>query len=85
MGFDCELKHLFAFEYRAEFENGLTEHEYDHVFIGKYEDNPSPNPDEVENYQWISWADLQIDLKQNPSKYTAWLHILMDRYFDKFL
>ncbi len=85
MGFDSELKHLFAFEYRAEFENGLIEHEYDHVFLGNYENNPNPNPDEVEDYKWISWSDLQTDLKQNPSKYTAWLHILMDRYFDKFM
>jgi isopentenyl-diphosphate delta-isomerase len=33
MGFVCPLEEKFTFLYRAEFSNGLTEHEFDHVFV----------------------------------------------------
>lgn len=80
MGFDCELKELFSFVYRAEFENGLTENEYDFVFIGKY-DNESimPNPDEVMDYKWISITDLKDDVLKNPKKYTPWIKIILEK------
>lgn len=42
MGFDCRLERVYAFVYRAEFDNGLIEHEYDHVFIGRHDAVPRP-------------------------------------------
>ena len=47
MGFDCDLEEIFEFIYRAEFSNGLIEHEYDHVLIGHYNELPNINPEEV--------------------------------------
>jgi isopentenyl-diphosphate delta-isomerase len=35
MGISTEIEFAFSFLYKAEFENGLTENEFDHVFIGK--------------------------------------------------
>src|SRR5450830_1635175 len=50
MGFDCELDEIFSFKYKTVFDNGLTENEYDHVFVGKYNDEPIINPLEANAY-----------------------------------
>jgi isopentenyl-diphosphate delta-isomerase len=42
MGFKTELKELFIL-FIAPFDNGLTEHEFDHVMIGYYDENPVIN------------------------------------------
>jgi isopentenyl-diphosphate delta-isomerase len=72
MGFECKLEELFHFLYRAEFSNGLIEHELDHVFLGFYNDSPKPNPDEVGEWKWISIPELEQDIEKNPDKYTPW-------------
>jgi isopentenyl-diphosphate delta-isomerase len=77
MGFDCKLKKLFCFIYKARFQNGLTEHEYDWVFIGKFEGKPKPNSGEVKNYKWIAVKKLKQDIIKNPNKYSVWLKIAL--------
>lgn len=73
MGFDTELKELFCFTYKAPFPNGLTEHEFDYVFIGKYDAEPILNRDEAESWKWITLSDLEKDIEANPNAYTFWL------------
>lgn len=77
MGFDCKLKKIFHFIYRANLNDGLIENEFDSVFIGKYDKNPNPNLDEVMDYRWISIKKLKADIKANPNKYTIWLPIAL--------
>jgi isopentenyl-diphosphate delta-isomerase len=72
MGFDCDLQELFTFRYKQEFDNGLIEHEYDHVFRGYYDGEVNPDPAEVARYKWVSWDFLVGDAKNNQS-YTYWL------------
>ena len=72
MGFDCELQEIFSFAYRVELDNGMTEHEYDHVFIGKYNGQVKMNPEEASDYKWIDPEDLYIDMKDNSDNYTYW-------------
>lgn len=79
MGIVVTLKEVFSFMYKAEFENGLTEHEYDHVFVGYYNEDPDINKDEVHAFQWISKASLQKELKINSNSYTAWLKLCADK------
>lgn len=74
MGFDCELEERFSFLYKAEMESGLTEHEYDHVLVGRYDGTVDLNPHEVEDYEWVSWELLRERLASEPDKYTAWFH-----------
>lgn len=73
MGFHVPLQEVGNFHYIAQFDNGLTENELDHVLIG-YDDNSniSPNPDEVDNFQWVEVAALQTMLANNPAAYTPW-------------
>lgn len=74
MGLQIPLRLLDAFIYRAEFANGLIEHEYDHVLFGLYnEETININPTEVQNFAWITLADLQHSLSLKPELYTPWL------------
>ncbi len=79
MGMRAELKEIFSFTYKQELENGLTEHEFDHVFIGFCNELPKPNPDEVMDYKYVSTIDLLRDVKQNPQNYTVWFKLIFDR------
>lgn len=75
MGFDCPLEVKFNFIYRAEFDDGLIEHELDHVLFGKYEGAIHFNPDEVEDYLWVSIESLKKDMAENSDNYTVWFKI----------
>lgn len=79
MGFTCELKDVFSFIYKAEFFNGLTEYELDHVLIGYYNGNPEPNKDEASEWKWISLEELKRDRYNHPEKYTYWLRKSLDK------
>ena len=63
MGFSCGLKEVFSFMYYIKFDNNLIEHEFDHVYFGRYSNEISINPLEVEDYKWISLDNIKIDLK----------------------
>ncbi len=78
MGMECPLKEAFQFIYKVEFDNGLTEHEFLHVFIGQSDKNPTVNKDEVHEYKWMSWHDLKIDIGKNPTHYTEWTKMTLD-------
>lgn len=81
MGFETELKELFHFIYKAPFDNGLTEHELDHVMIGYYSDEPKINIDEVENWKWMSIEDVQNDMQLHPEIYTVWFKIIFAQFY----
>jgi len=81
MGFEVALKELFHFIYKAPFDNGLTEHELDHVMIGYSNENPTINPDEVENWKWMKIEDIKADMIQNPEIYTIWFKIIFDEFY----
>ena len=84
MGFDCELKEVFTFTYRVKFDDGLSENEYDHVFFGKFDSKPEPNPGEVDDWKWISLEELRKDIRKNPDDYTYWLKISIDGVISHF-
>ena len=83
MGFVTEISEVFSFIYNAPFDNGLTEHELDHVMIGKYDDVPNINKEEVEAYKWMQLADVKKDIDENPSIYTAWFKIIFEKSYKK--
>ncbi len=80
MGFSCKLSEAFSFTYMIKFDNGLSEHEYDHVFVGVYDKEPMPNPDEVDSWKWISLPELKSDIEKHPEHYTYWLKVAIDRF-----
>lgn len=72
MGFDCQLERVHEFVYRVEVDNGLIEHEYDHVFVGRCDASPRHHPDEVEAWCWIDPNDLQREAERRPEHFTYW-------------
>jgi isopentenyl-diphosphate delta-isomerase len=81
MGFKTELKELFHFIYKAPFDNGLTEHELDHVMIGYFNGKPETNQEEVENWKWMCIEDVKNDILLNPKIYTVWFKIIFDEFY----
>ncbi|MDP2089507.1 MAG: isopentenyl-diphosphate Delta-isomerase [Flavobacteriaceae bacterium] len=81
MGFVCELREVTSFIYKAPFENGLTEHELDHIMIGYFDKNPEINKDEVARYKWLTLEDVKKDIFENPDQYTAWFKIIFDNFY----
>ncbi len=85
MGFETELKELFSFIYKAPFDNGLTEHELDHVMMGKYNLLPKINPDEVADWKWMHPSEIKKDIAENPDNYTAWFKIIFERFYNHIM
>ena len=83
MGFTTDLKEVFWFVYKAPFENGLTEHELDHVMVGYYEEAPKINKEEVASYKWMTLIDVKKSIEKNPKEYTEWFKIIFDKSFEK--
>lgn len=79
MNFDCHLRKAFAFLYRVELDNDLVEHEYDHVFFGKYNGNPKPDAEEAEDWKWIELEEVKRELSENPERFSYWLREALDR------
>jgi isopentenyl-diphosphate delta-isomerase len=78
MGFDCELSRAFGFLYRAELDNRLVEHEYDHVFVGRFDGVPAPDASEVEDWRWLSVGQLRRELRERPEEYSYWLSLALN-------
>ncbi|PKA99403.1 isopentenyl-diphosphate delta-isomerase [Flavobacteriaceae bacterium MAR_2009_75] len=81
MGFVAELHELFSFTYKAAFDNGLTEHEFDHVMMGNFEGEPNINPDEVADWKWMKPEDIKSDMQNNPDIYTEWFKIIFEKFY----
>lgn len=77
MGMQCTLEKLFSFEYRAAVENDLIEHELDHVFLGYTNIDPQPNPKEVQDWQWITVAELSVRINERPEEFTVWFKTIL--------
>jgi len=75
MGFSCDLKEIESFKYHAPFDNGLIEHEYDHILIGHHNGQVLPDPGEVCEHQWLYLDDIEDQLKINKDAFTFWFRI----------
>lgn len=82
MGFVTELEETISFIYKAPFDNGLTEHEYDHIMIGYYNNEPNINEDEVADWKWMNLEDVKVDMTLQPENYTAWFKIIFDKFYE---
>jgi isopentenyl-diphosphate delta-isomerase len=82
MGFITELKESISFIYKAPFDNGLTEHEYDHILLGKHEGEPVINKKEVADWKWMPLDAVKVDIKLNPEEYTAWFKVIFDKFYE---
>jgi isopentenyl-diphosphate delta-isomerase len=84
MGFDCDLIRIGGFVYRAELENGLTEHEFDHVFVGTFDGDVDANPDEVVDWSWMDIGELRHHLAADGERFTYWFKQIWTLYAPTF-
>ena len=82
MGFDTPLVKIFDFIYQASFDNGLTEHEFDHVFVGYYDGPFHPNPQEVNGTVYRSMESIQHSLESKEGLFTAWFEIVFPKMME---
>ena len=82
MGMHCPLSEAFTFIYKADFDNGLTEHEFDHVLVGVSDNKPVPDHGEVESYEYVDLDYLSDDIEKNPGNYTVWFRIAYPKVKD---
>jgi len=84
MGFDCNVKEIFSFIYKAKLDHGLWEHEFDHVYVGKFDSKPRINSEEADDWKWIALSDLEKDIAKNPKNYTVWFKIALHKNLGSF-
>ena len=82
MGFVTDLKETTSFIYKAPFDNGLTEHELDHIMVGHYSEEPNINKVEVEDWKWMDMEDVKVDMALHPQNYTEWFKIIFDKFYE---
>ena len=78
MGMTCEMHEVYTFIYKAPVGQGLTEHEFDHVWIGRSDETPQINREEVESWKYMSLDDLKVDIQLHPELYTEWFKITFE-------
>jgi len=85
MGLDVTaFQKALVFLYRAKLDNGLTEHEFDHVYFAVSDDTPLPNPEEVSEWKYLPTETLKNDILESPHLYTPWFKQLLQPVLDKF-
>jgi len=79
MGLDTALEEVFQFTYKADDPaSGLTEYEIDHVFLGRWNGTPAPDPEEADSWKWISTDELEAELAAQPERFSPWFRIAME-------
>lgn len=78
IGLQADLSFVYSFIYKTNFENGLMEHELDHVFTGVTDDVPLLNPNEVEEFKFIDSDTLSNEITLNPEHYTVWFRLIFE-------
>ena len=83
MGFVTDLREVTSFIYKAPFNNGLTEHELDHIMIGKFNDIPNINPEEVADWRWMPVDAVRENIQNQPENYTVWFIIIFEKFYEQ--
>ena len=82
MGIKTSLRKVYDFIYKAELDNQLTEHEFDHVFYGVCDNDPILNKDEAEDFKWVDMETLNNDIIKNEDNYTVWFKIAFEYFYN---
>lgn len=82
LGFDCPLSPAFQFTYRTDFDNGLIEHEFDHVLVGTYNGPIEPNSQEVHDYKYLPVAEITRLIAEQPAQFTSWFKLAFPKVIE---
>ncbi len=76
------LKFLFKFIYRTTLNNSFIEYEFDHIYVGSYNGIPKPNPLEVQQWEYFSVENIQLQTSKKPHKFTEWFKIIIKQHIE---
>jgi isopentenyl-diphosphate delta-isomerase len=82
MGFETPVEKVFDFNYFVEFGNGIIENEFDHVFVGEYNDTIQSNAEEVMNWGFVSMDKLAMNLRTEPGRFTEWFKLALPKMYE---
>jgi isopentenyl-diphosphate delta-isomerase len=85
MGMNCDMREVFSFIYKEQVDNDLTEHELDHVFIGLSDELPVPDHREVMDWRFVSFPDLDNEIRKNPENFTTWFRHIYYRVHECYM
>ena len=77
MGFDCVLEEVTTLIYKAEVPGDLIEHEFDHIYIGRFDGELQLNPEEAAQARWIETAELLRWIDAEPQAFTVWFKTIL--------
>jgi isopentenyl-diphosphate delta-isomerase len=78
MGIAVDLQFAYKFIYNIKLDKNLIENEFDHVYVGTFNGQPSINPEEVEEWKFMNALELRNDIKEHPDQYTYWFRLIMN-------
>jgi len=84
LGLKAPLKFLFKFQYQARFNNKGSENELCSVYVGKCDEPPSVNPNEIAAVRYIPPEDLEKEMQLYPDKFTPWFKMEWERIRKEF-
>jgi isopentenyl-diphosphate Delta-isomerase len=76
---NADLTKTDDFYYHSSYTSDLAEHEYDHVFLCRYDGPVTPAPAEVSGWRWVSWFDVIVEVTQHPERFTGWFRLMVER------
>lgn len=79
LGMTCHLEEVFTFTYKAILDRGLTEYEFDHVLIGRFDGELHLNNEEVDNIKWLPMSEIKSLICEHPDDFTVWFKIAFER------
>lgn len=80
MGIQAPLRKLFTTRYFLELEDGMIEHELDHVFLGISDDEPDANDEEVMDQRSVAREELDQELQSYPDHFTEWFKVIWQEF-----
>jgi len=83
LGFEVELTRGGEIDYTADVGGGMHENERVTIFIGhasRHDLVVTPDPLEVDEFQWLKLDELVAEIHSNPDKFSPWLKIYVERF-----
>jgi isopentenyl-diphosphate delta-isomerase len=76
MGMKVKLDEIFSFIYKADLGEGIFEHECDHVYLGKSNEDPKPDANEVLEWKWMTVEAISNEIDSHPNDFTIWFQLI---------
>jgi isopentenyl-diphosphate delta-isomerase len=77
MGIDAQPTYAYKFLYKIKLQD-VIEYEFDHVFVGQFDEEPLPNVNEVQDWKYENLASVKEDVLRNPEAYTYWFRVILN-------